>query len=337
MSSRISPRTTSRGAVRADMRCLGAACAFVAMLLVIVFACLPAVLGGAVDQVSTAAECLTLVVPTYFASADEPRFKLTLQSLTHAARAQVLTVVVDASADSIRSQLRETGAHVVKQGNPAGKKGAALREGLQLALDMRGSSCQPVDPTQLATRISPGSRARDARHSNGHVIGFFEPEKLGMVVWMLKAARYLRTQDFDIVIPRRDLTHFSATYPKEQYHQEMFTNLFIDSIATQRGFPRGLDWTFGPVLLNARFAPLWLKYHGSLWDAQVVPYLRAVRWYGARIGSIVVPYEHPVQMRVEEEGKAQWAHKRYQQLALWVSVLPKELSAETNPELHERE
>ncbi|KAJ1625506.1 hypothetical protein T492DRAFT_1039114 [Pavlovales sp. CCMP2436] len=247
---------------------------------------------------------LTLVVPTFFASTEEPRFELTVKSLVQAALANIPIVVIDASDESVRERLRATGAHVLRQSRP-GKKGVALREGIEEALRLRSTP--------------------------GHVIGTFEPEKLGMVFWMRKAADHLRRERLGIVVPGRERAQFETSYPKEQYHQESFANLLIDSVAMPRGFPPGIDWTFGPVLFDARLAHLWTRYTGTLWDAQVVPYVRAVLWHGASIGGFSVPYSHPAIMRAEEEGKARWAKKRYEQLRLWAEVLPAELNATAEP------
>lgn len=254
------------------------------------------------DAAGEDAHGLVLVVPTSFGSTDEPRFHLTLKSLSEAAL-HFPTYVVDASSDdAITERLRKTGAHVVKQ-TWRGKKGVALREGIELAM-----------------------------RSRPRIIGFFEPEKLGMVFWMRRAAAHLQRTGLDIVIPGRMDEHFAGSYPREQYHQEKFANLLIESMAVPRGFPPGLDWTFGPVLFNARLAPLWLAYRGALWDAQVVPYVRAVLWHGAKIGTLDVPYSHPAQMKAEEEGKAHWAKKRYDQLSLWAAILPAELGAASEPQ-----
>jgi len=156
------------------------------------------------------------------------------------------------------------------------------------------------------------------------VIGFFEPEKLGMVDFMLESAAQLRHEELDIVVPRRELGLFGSTYPLEQFHQERFTNLYLDAVAKPHGFPEGLDWTFGPVLFRTPLARHWLQFDGALWDAQVVPYVRAVLHDGAKIGSHTVPYAHAKQMKREEEGSLWWAQKRYQQLHLWVNTLPRE-------------
>jgi hypothetical protein len=113
----------------------------------------------------------------------------------------------------------------------------------------------------------------------------------------------------------------------------MFTNLMLDAYAAASGaFPPGLDWTFGPVLFDARLTPVWLAHEGTLWDAQVVPFVRAVRWHGARIGGFSVPYTHSSAMKLEEEGKVRWARKRFDQLALWARVMPGEFTATADPD-----
>jgi hypothetical protein len=135
---------------------------------------------------------LTLVVCTFFTNVHEPRFRLTVRTLEEAARARISVIVVDASDHSIRAQLGMTGARVVRQSRP-GKKGAALREGLELAFRSRSSA--------------------------GHVIAFFEPEKQSMVHWIRLAAEHLRSHRLDIVIPGRESSRFARTYPREQFHQ----------------------------------------------------------------------------------------------------------------------
>ncbi len=53
---------------------------------------------------------------------------------------------------------------------------------------------------------------------------------------------------------------------------------------------------------------------GELWDAQIVPFVHAVRWEGARITTLPVSYEHPIRMKADEEGKPRWSEKRLGQL-----------------------
>lgn len=294
---------SARVARRPRRRPIGRRCVLVsavtialAVLLLIALTARP-LLGGLTREPGMAE--LTLVAVTFFRDTSEPRFRLTARTCHDAASRGVQMVVIDASDPAITDELRTTGVHVVRQ-QAAGKKGVALREGIAEAARMAGSS---------------------------GIIGFFEPEKLGMVGFMLDAAAYLRQERLDVVVPRREPELFGLKYPAEQFHQESFTNLYLDALAAPHGFPRGLDWTFGPVLFDARLAHHWLEFDGPLWDAQVIPYVRAVVRHGARIGSFEVPYAHPKQMKQEEEGKHQWAQKRYEQLHLWVTILPGEFGS----------
>mmetsp|Transcript_22217 Transcript_22217/g.69344 ORF Transcript_22217/g.69344 Transcript_22217/m.69344 type:complete len:258 (+) Transcript_22217:77-850(+) len=247
---------------------------------------------------------VVLVAPTFFKGVDEARFILTVKACQDAAARGLPMILVDASDDAIRATLAASGAHVVQQSGK-GRKGVALREAIQLAITLHGAS----DP----------------------VIAFFEPEKAGIVAHVVAAAAHLRAQSLDVVVPCRDDALFRETYPIEQYHQERFANLLIDTLATKRGFPAGLDWTFGPVCFRARLASHWTQYDGDLWDAQVVPYIRAVRWHGATIGTCTLPYAHSKQMKDQEERVAFWARKRFEQLSLWMATLPAEFESAADP------
>jgi hypothetical protein len=58
----------------------------------------------------------------------------------------------------------------------------------------------------------------------------------------------------------------------------------------------------------------WLQCDGELWDAQIVPFVRAARWAAARVDSLQVSYSHPQAMKREEEGLPLWGEKRLMQL-----------------------
>lgn len=150
-----------------------------------------------------------------------------------------------------------------------------------------------------------------------------------MRAWTLRARAGLDAARASLPASARD----APLAPLACLPQETFTNLLLDAYAASSGaFPRGLDWTFGPVLFDARLAPVWLAHEGALWDAQVVPFVRAVRWHGARIGGFSVPYAHSAAMKLEEEGKVRWARKRFDQLALWARVMPGEFTAVADPD-----
>ena len=117
----------------------------------------------------------------------------------------------------------------------------------------------------------------------------------------------------DVCVPRREDSLFRRSYPIEQYHEETFANLYLDALGGAVGLP-SLDWTFGPVGFRAAAANFWLQNDGELWDAQIVPFIRAARWGGARCDALQVQYSHPVAMKREEEGVAVWSEKRLMQL-----------------------
>jgi hypothetical protein len=52
----------------------------------------------------------------------------------------------------------------------------------------------------------------------------------------------------------------------------------------------------------------------QLWDAQIVPFVRAARWHGATVTTLELDYSHPTTMKTEEEGVSQWGEKRLLQV-----------------------
>lgn len=81
-----------------------------------------------------------------------------------------------------------------------------------------------------------------------------------------------------------------------------------------------LDLLFGPFALRARLAQLWLEADGDMWDAQLLPLLRAIAQPATKTLAYTLPrYEHPAQLKLEEEGSLPWVRKRWHQLQV---VLP---------------
>ena len=126
-------------------------------------------------------------------------------------------------------------------------------------------------------------------------------------------AHLIRTGS-DVCVPRRADAAFKQSYPSEQYHAETFANLHLNTLGVAAGLPGGIDWTFGPVAFRARMASHWLQFGGELWDAQIVPFVKAARWHGAKITSFEIEYSHPPEMKEDEEGVAEWGEKRLGQL-----------------------
>ena len=230
--------------------------------------------------------------PTYYPTTDDDRFKLGLAACERAKALGVPLLLVDASPAHVKAALRDAGADVRDQ-TFKGRKGAALRECIHIA--------------------------RGMLPDNG-VICFQELEKVEMIGLQRTVANHVITTDCDVCVPRREDSLFQRTYPIEQYHSETFANLGLDALGRAIGLP-ALDWTFGPVALRASMAEHWLNFDGELWDAQIVPFIRAFRWASARVASLQVTYSHPSAMKKEEEGVALWSEKRLMQLNfLWKHV-----------------
>lgn len=237
---------------------------------------------------------IIVVAPTFYATKDDIRFELAKQCCREAAKAGIQLLLVDASPlDEIGRELAECGMIgsqkfvLVRSQSSKGKKGAALREGIALAAEL----------------------LQDA----GGFIAFQEPEKIEMMSRWKEIVDFMIQEKADICNPRRATQSFIDTYPIEQWHSEQFANLYLDSLAHQVGFP-SVDWTMGPIVLSTSFAGHWLHYKGELWDAQIVPMVRAQRWHGAKVLSYEIDYKQPLAMKGEEEGVPKWTEKRLFQL-----------------------
>jgi hypothetical protein len=236
---------------------------------------------------------VVVVLPTFFKSKDDLRFKITLRTCQEFARLKMNAVIVDASPlESIRSEMI---CHGTKDGQEyvrvfgqsySGKKGAALREGSTIAYQ--------------------------CLNGEDGVIAFQEPEKVDMVCHWFSLGKTLQS-DFDICVPKRSMASFRSSYPIEQFHSENFANLYLDALAKNIGFP-SIDWTMGPMAFKASFARHWVEYKGDLWDMQLVPLVRAQRWHKAKIIVHEVDFIYPREMFEEETGSELWCEKRLFQL-----------------------
>ena len=227
-----------------------------------------------------------VVSPTFYPNLEDVRLKLGLDACRKAKALGVPLLLVDASPPEVRAALEEAGA-VVHVQTAKGRKGAALRECITLA-----HSVLPPDG----------------------VVCFQELEKVEMVGLQREVAAHIHRSGCDVCVPKRSDASFKKSYPIEQYHQENFANLYLNTLGVQAGLPDGIDWTFGPVGFRASAARHWLQCEGELWDAQIVPFVHAARWHGARVTSLELEYAHPPSMKAEEEGVAKWGEKRLDQL-----------------------
>lgn len=261
---------------------------------------------------------VVLVTVTYYPNTSDIRFPLALELCQLAATNAIQTVIVDDSPDhsAVRDALEEAGRGHVKvyQQDKASYegKGGALRQAIYYARELLKESNNNSDIDNTA-------------------ICFAEPEKVDIANHINLIVQPILDGSTDIVVPTRSEELFRTTYPIEQYHSENFANLHFNSLARQyKGFQTKestqIDWLFGPFALQASLADTWLNYKGTSWDAQMIPYVRAVRNDNRRIASVTIDFRHPKEMKEQEEGDPKWTNKRLQQLNILFDLLGKELS-----------
>lgn len=251
------------------------------------------------EKVMTPPLNLIVVAPTFYSSVDESRFILGLDACRQAALHGIRLILVDGSPlEEIRTALYDAGKNhqgkshvrVIPQVDP-GKKGVALREAIQAAVD-------EFDTAGLLCGDS--------------VIAFQELEKVDMFRHWKSVTNHMAETGAGIACPRREDSLFKSTYPIEQYYAETFGNLYLDSLGSKIGFPP-IDWAIGPMAFRCTLSNHWLDFDGQIWDAQLVPMLHAFL-SGAKATSFEIDYRHSELMKQQEEGQPEWSEKRLLQL-----------------------
>lgn len=249
-----------------------------------------------------------VVAPTFYKGLEETRYKLGVEACRQAAANGISLILVDGSAPAIRKGLELAGYNALEKKNyvqvvpqkSAGKKGAALREAINLAYR--------------------GSRGFDPENA---IIAFQELEKVDLFRHWRAVFQFMQDSKSDVVPVRREDECFRKYYPLEQYYAETFGNMYLDSLGKSIGLP-ALDWTSGPVAFRRKYTKFWLDYPGEIWDSQIVPYVRAYK-AGATVASFEVEYKHRPEMKHQEEGQMEWNEKRLMQLNFLKDTLKKEI------------
>jgi hypothetical protein len=266
---------------------------------------------------------MILFTTTFYTSVDSTRFQLCLQMIGEADMCGIPVVVVDSSPnDDVYETLERHhygGAGITRLARQAypGRKGAGLREAAQIASELPG--------------VTPDTT----------ILCFQEPEKVMMHCWQRCCAK-VALQAADVMVMYRSHDYFEKTYPIEQYHSEMYGNLLLDQVAKDEMKKLGrpylgpdessssssssseiensvlppycFDWHFGPFAFRAQHVELWTKYSdGDMYDAQLVPIVHAFR-KGLKVDSVLCNYQHPKEMKDEEQGNIDATLKRLQQL-----------------------
>ena len=146
--------------------------------------------GRKLQSFTTVAQAPTQMViisPTFFPSVDDVRCQLGLQAVRKAKGLGIPILLVDASPAPVRAALEEAGA-VVRPQTRAGKKGAALRECVECALEQ--------------FQLMPEG-----------VICYQELEKVEMVPLQAEVAAFMMRSGTDVCVPKREDSLFRATYP----------------------------------------------------------------------------------------------------------------------------
>lgn len=240
---------------------------------------------------------------TFYSSTDDIRFQCCLAFLQACNTHHVPTVVVDASPDAfLRQAMQEAGGQFVQifPQKAEGKKGAALREAVSHASNLRGVT----EDTFLCWQES----------EKEEMVGLWKSVFDSDIV--NKSTIYP-----DIVVPYRERTSFQKSYPIEQYHSEQYANMYMDCVAKKYGqslltsnrLQLPVDWHFGPLAFRANHVHLWTSNEGELWDAQMVPVVQGLN-RGLCLRSVEVVFHTPLLMKKEEEGDLEYIEKRLFQI-----------------------
>ena len=273
-------------------------------------------------------QTVCVVTVTYYPNLSDIRFQLALDLCKVASQLKITLWIIDNSPNhaTVRDKLIEAGSghgccryiHVERQDTTHySGKGGALRQAIKCA-----SSWLDTQTINTATLFSPPTTTNTA-------IMYMEPEKVDLLNHIHSIVEPILSGYYDVVVPTRNEELFRTTYPKEQYHSEMFGNMHFNNLAKHvTGFQGGwgekpieLDWLFGPFAFHTRHTDSWLNYTGTSWDARMIPYVRGIKHQYWKIKSVTVDFVHPQVMKEQEEGDPTFTSKRLGQLNLLFDLL----------------
>lgn len=232
-----------------------------------------------------------IVTATRYKNSDD-RFLLAqnmIELATNEFHYQVL-VIDDSDDPEIQQILSDKGARVLKQGTSG--FGNAVRQAIR----------------EGARMVGPKG-----------VIAWQEPEKIDMVRHYVTLVVPLTKGEADIVIPKRTAESLE-TYPIEQIYSEKLLNRYSWLLS---GKKFDFDLGSGARVFKISIAHAFTMYDGALWDALVVPVIRAAQ-AGYNVVSAPINYTHPPSQKLKEEGERAWCEKRLCQLQHLVPILKKE-------------
>lgn len=233
-----------------------------------------------------------LILPTRYNSVEDSRYKLFERTMHHVKHHQYITnvIVVDSSNDLVYNHLKtlpESKMILLDQEDKKMLKGGSIREGIKYVIDNFGEDC---------------------------IICFQEPEKENMIFHYHSIVSKYKDKKSYICVPERTTSSFE-TYPIEQYHSENYANKYINILSGKK-----LDIFFGPVIFTGDKAKYWLEYDGKLWDAQIIPIIRAIKNDEVILKSVVC-FGYPPEQKKEEEGNINFVEKRRYQLNYMIDAV----------------
>ncbi len=232
------------------------------------------------------ADKVTIVTTTFYnpdSEIDRVRSNLAVQMVRSAAGAGYQVIVVDGGSrdDKFLGKLREYGAdlHVQK----ANGFGSGRREAIG-----------------------------HAYNSGKPIIAMTEPEKVPLIPQLRKIILPLLYDEADLVVPKR---RSLDSLPPSQRYAELYGNQVWKEITGT-----DLDMWFGPKTWRKLPTPgqdYFLAYdnreYGDRWDSINIPVMLAML-SGKKVKSVLVPYTHPREQTLAEEGDPELSMKRLQQL-----------------------
>jgi len=254
---------------------------------------------------------LVIFAATMYPNISTPRFKESIASIKNARDAGFNVAVCDNSpSEEVRQIMRKAGAVVRKQ-SKKGKKGVGLREALELAARMvKGKNNHAILAFQelekgdmplhwdfirkrmeyLRADIAVPKRD-DSYFGKTYPIGQYHSESFGAAYLNAMAREKLRMVGISGSSNDGLDSDQNYRFPNAAAHKSKSgssggrnrtANKYYSSSKWQ-----DIDWLFGPFAFRKEWADFWLRYDGSLWDAQILPMVYAIR-SGAKIISVEV-------------------------------------------------
>lgn len=269
---------------------------------------------------------LVVFTCTYYSSTNDNRLHQCIQTLNDPTygSSTIATVVVDGSPPEVHEYLKhkcKQGLTVVvkEEGRYGRGKGGALREAADVAASLDGVG----DDTWLCWQEAEKSDMMRCWQTEVIDSGVPSDTNTGIDIDILS--------EYDVICPKREDGCFQQSYPIEQYHSESYGNYYMNCVmkralqVVKSNDEKGpvpvsvidckdIDWHFGPFAFRRKLLPLWLKYQGTSYDAQLIPIVAAIRKGYSVNSSLEVTFLLDGKMKEQEEGNLEFIEKRLHQL-----------------------